>query len=52
MVGFRRSILARKGEGGVEAVIEEFAVRQAGEAVMHRVMEQALLGGLHFGDVR
>ena len=39
-------VLAREGERGLEPVVEELAVRQAREVVVHRVVQQALLGGL------
>ena len=41
----------REGERGVEPVEEQFAVRQAGEVVVHGVVQQALLGGLELGHV-
>ena len=38
-------------ERGFEAVEEQLAVRQAGEVVVHRVVQQPLLGGLELGHV-
>ena len=40
-----------KAEHGVEAVEEQLAVGQPGEVVVHRVVQQTLLGGLELGDV-
>ena len=40
------------GEGGVEPVEEQLAVGQAGQVVVHGIVEQALLGGLGLGAVR
>ena len=42
---------AREGQRGVEPVEEQFAVRQAGEVVVHGVVQQPLLGGLELGHV-
>ena len=39
------------GDRGVEPVEEQFAVGQAGQIVVHGIVEQALLGGLDLGDV-
>ena len=35
----------------VEPVEKQFAIGQAGQIVVHRVMQHALFGGLDFGDV-
>ncbi len=40
-----------EAEHGVEPVEEQFAVGQAGEIVVHGVVQQPLLGGLEFGHV-
>ena len=40
-----------EAEHGFEPVEEQFAVGQAGEIVVHGVVQQALLGGLELGDV-
>ena len=50
-VGRNVVVLAREGERRLEAVVEELAVGQAREVVVHRVVQQALLGGLRVGDV-
>ena len=42
---------AGEGEGRLHAVDEQFAVRQAGEIVVHRVEQQPLLGVLEVGHV-
>ena len=42
---------SRGDQRGVEPVEKQFAVGQAGQIVMHRVMQHALFGGLDFGDV-
>ena len=46
-----RAVGLGEAEHGVEPVEEQFAVRQAGEIVVHGVVQQALLGGFGFGDV-
>ena len=40
-----------EGERRFHAVEEQFAVGQAGEVVVHRVVQQPLFGVLEFGDV-
>ena len=40
-----------KASTASETIDEELPVRQAGEIVMHRVVQQTLLGGLEFGHV-
>ena len=44
-------VLRREGERRLEPVVEQLAVRQAGQVVVHGVVQQALLGGLGLGDV-
>ncbi len=41
----------RERKRRIEPVEEQLAVRQAGEVVVHGVVQQALLGGLELGDV-
>ena len=50
-VGADRRIGLGEGERGVEPVEEQLAVGQAGEVVVHGVVQQPLLGGLELGDV-
>ena len=50
-VGRKRAVGLGEAEHGFEPVEEQFAVGQAGEVVVHGVVQQALLGGLGFGDV-
>ncbi len=40
-----------EGQHGFQPVDEKLPVRQAGEVVVHRVVQKTLLGGLEFGDV-
>ncbi len=42
---------ARAGDGAVEAIHEQLAVGQAGQAVMHRVVDQPLMRALQIGHV-
>jgi hypothetical protein len=41
----------REFDRGIEAIEEQLAVRQAGEIVVHRILQQPLLGDFEFGDV-
>ena len=51
-VGLDAGVGLGEGERGLEPVEEELAIPgQAGEVVVHRVVQQALLGGLELGDV-
>ena len=42
---------ARAGDGALQAIHEQLAVGQAGQAVMHRVVDQPLMRALQIGDV-
>ena len=49
--GARRAGLRRLVDRGVQPVEEQFAIRQAGQIVVDRVVQHALLGRLDLGDV-
>jgi hypothetical protein len=49
--GNRRAWPSRSHQRCFEPVEKQFAVWQAGQIVMHRVMQHALLGGFDFGNV-
>ena len=42
---------ARKDQRCIKPVHEQFAVGQAGQIVMHRIMQEPLFGGLDAGDI-
>ena len=50
-VGADRRIRLGEGQHRFEPVEEKLPVRQAGEIVVHGVVQQPLFGGLEFGDV-
>ena len=50
-VGLHRSSGAAEVSAALEPVEEQLAVGQAGEVVMHGVVQQPLLGSLLLGDV-
>ena len=43
--------LAGAGDGALQAIHEQLAVGKAGQAVMHRVVDQPLMGALEIGHV-
>src|SRR5919198_1170702 len=46
-----RRIGAGEAQRRLQPIEEQFAIGQPRQVVVHRVMQQALLGGLEFGDV-